>query len=63
MSAAWLSLLPFMDGDGLRELLGERGAFACWERGVRDLRERASWPAVAAVLAAIYGADPMALVR
>jgi len=52
-----------MDADGLRELLGERGAFACHERGVRDVRERGSWPAVAAVLAAIYGADPMALVR
>lgn len=44
-----------MDSAGLRELLDERGAFACWERGVRDLGERGSWPAVAAVLAALLG--------
>jgi len=48
VSSAWLSLLAYMDPDGLRELLGERAAFECHERGVRDLGDRGSWPAVAA---------------
>lgn len=62
-AAAWLDLLVYMDPDGLRELLGEGGAFECHRRGVRDVHEPAAWPAVAAVLAGIYGAGPMALVR
>lgn len=63
MSAAWLSLLPYMDPDGLRQVLGERGAFECHQRGVREVHDRATWVAVAEVLAGIYGEDPMELVR
>jgi len=59
VTRAWRELLPFMDAHELRELLGERGAFELHQRGAGT----GDREAVAEVLTAIYGADPMALVR
>lgn len=51
VESAWAELLPYMAPEELRELLDERGAFECWERGACDVHEPASWHLVAEVLA------------
>lgn len=63
MTAAWLDLLPYMDPENFRELLGERSAFECHQRRVGDVHEPTTWGIVAEVLAEIHGVDPMEMVR
>lgn len=53
VTRAWAELLPY--AEDVREWLGEGGAFACWQRGVRDVHDPATWPVVAAVLADLLG--------
>lgn len=65
-TAAWRSLLPWMDDDELRQLLDERGAWMVGERlrgvGVPVRVEGAPIDLVAQVLAEIHG-DPMRLME
>jgi hypothetical protein len=58
-ASAWLSLLPYMESDELRELLDEAGASRLAGRldaeGLPLSLGPPSWPAAAAVLAELRG--------